>query len=479
MMLPNLHKLIPIVNSALGWVFAVLVVIYIMSGLDDLFVDLYAWIRGLRPKFLGQDDLDAMAALPQKRIAIIVPAWDEGVIIKRMIAGNIGRIDYSDYHFFVGCYPNDPATVNAVRDLQEAYPNVHAVVNFKDGPTSKGQILNWVIDSILDWELSCGVKFDAFLMQDSEDLIHAKTLQLVNRELSSVDFVQIPVFSLPLRSTEIVAGVYVDEFAESHTKDILVRDALGGGVPSAGVGTAMTRKFVMAQRGAHEGQLLRDGCLTEDYELGVLAGIDSWPQRFAACWYRHPVTGYREYIATREYFPKAFRRSVRQKTRWTLGIAIQGWRQIGWQGTLTQRYFLFRDRKGLLTNPAMLVGYLWAILFGAVVATPEVSVSDIFQSEALAWTGFLTAAFAVNRLLQRFICVARVYGSTSGLMIPVRWPVGNIINSFAVLNAFYRDAHSLVTKKSVAWAKTEHELPEDFGGETISVQTAANQAVRG
>ena len=33
-----------------------------------------------------------------------------------------------------------------------------------------------------------------------------------------------------------------------------------------------------------------------------------------------------------------------------MGIALQGWASIGWQGDFWTRYMLFRDRKGLITN---------------------------------------------------------------------------------------------------------------------------------
>lgn len=435
---------------------------YLVSGMDDVFIDFVAWFKRLRPRKLSGSDLDKMDHHPEKMLAIIVPAWDEGEIISRMILGNLGRIEYQNVHFFVGCYPNDPETVIAVRALEDTHAQVHAVVNFKDGPTSKGQILNWVIDSILDWERQSGLEFDAFLMHDSEDLIHPKSLKLINVSLDQSDFIQIPVFSLARSPWAIVAGIYIDEFAESHTKDMLVRSYLGGGVPSAGVGTCMSRDFVLGHKLQNEGRLFNDGCLTEDYELGMLAGIQGARQEFLATYFVDPLTGRSEFIATREYFPKAFKRSVRQKCRWTLGIALQSWRSIRWRGTCAQRYFLFRDRKGLITNPLMVIGYLWiGLLFFWIHFAPDVVTN--LQGSRLAFVAGLTGVFAVNRMLQRMICVARVYGLGLSLLVPLRIPVGNIINCLAVLNAVAKDSHARFTRKSLVWAKTTHELPENFG----------------
>ena len=454
--------------SGLTWSMLILAAVYLVAGIDDLFIDLFAFLKRIRPKFLTSADLERLAISKQKAIAIIVPAWDEGAIIQRMLQGNRSRIEYENYHFFVGCYPNDQETVCAVKELEQKYDNIHAVENFKDGPTCKGQILNWVIDSILDWERKNNFCFDAFLMQDSEDLIHRKSLQLINSALDTTDFVQIPVFSLALRPFEFVAGVYVDEFAEAHTKDVLVRDRLNAGVPSAGVGTAMSRSFVLSRRLENDGALFRDGCLTEDYELGILSGINGARQAFEAACYLDSGTGKTDYIATREYFPKAFRRSVRQKTRWTIGISLQGWRFIGWRGTWIQKYFLYRDRRGLLTNPAMVAGYLWGIIFVLAQMTSAISLSDVIVSERLQVVGLVTFSFAGNRLCQRIICVSRVYGWRTALMVPLRLPIGNIINAMAVINAVYKDTLSLITRRSVGWSKTQHELPADFGGSIVT-----------
>jgi adsorption protein B len=454
--------------SGLTWSMVFLAALYLVAGIDDLFIDLFAFLKRIRPKFLTSADLERLAISKQKAIAIIVPAWDEGAIIQRMLQGNRSRIEYENYHFFVGCYPNDQETVCAVKELEQKCGNIHAVENFKDGPTCKGQILNWVIDSILDWERKNNFSFDAFLMQDSEDLIHKKSLQLINSALDTTDFVQIPVFSLALRPFEFVAGVYVDEFAEAHTKDVLVRDRLNGGVPSAGVGTAMSRSFVLSRRLENDGALFRDGCLTEDYELGILSGINGARQAFEAACYLDLSTGKTDYIATREYFPKAFRRSVRQKTRWTIGISLQGWRFIGWRGKWIQKYFLYRDRRGLLTNPALVAGYFWGIIFGLALMTSAISLSDVIVSERLKAVGLVTFAFAGNRLCQRIVCVSRVYGWRTALMVPLRLPIGNIINAMAVINAVYKDTVSLITRRSVGWSKTQHELPADFGGGIVT-----------
>ena len=51
-------------------------------------------------------------------------------------------------------------------------------------------------------------------------------------------------------------------------------------------------------------------------------------------------------IATRAHFPDTLAAAVRQKTRWTHGLALQGWDRLGWQGNAIQRWMTFRDRRG-------------------------------------------------------------------------------------------------------------------------------------
>ena len=46
---------------------------------------------------------------------------------------------------------------------------------------------------------------------------------------------RLPVLSLPRKWNEFVAGCYLDDFSETHQKDVPVRARLTGIVPGAGV----------------------------------------------------------------------------------------------------------------------------------------------------------------------------------------------------------------------------------------------------
>lgn len=439
--------------------------LYFITGLDDAFIDFCAILFGLGPKEIDPRDLENIESKKftytenkPPRFAIVVPAWDEGRVIGRMIQGNLSRIDYPDsaFDFFIGVYPNDHETLLAVDALSSKYKNVHAIFSPEPGPTSKGQILNHVAQTLL--KNDC---WDVLLIHDAEDLIHPLALRLIASELNQAPYVQIPVFSLPVGWTNLVAGTYIDEFAETHTKDVLVRSHFSAPIPSAGVGTAIRRDLIVDLIGNGE-HLLNEGSLTEDYELGIRIGLKNYPQTFAVKYFMNQQ-GEKEFIATREYFPKSIRRAIRQKSRWTIGITLQGWLNLKWQGNAASRYFMARDRKGLLTNPATAAGYAFMASFILVDSLVLVDSNFIDLTPDFIPMTAATIALATNRFAQRAVCVSRVYGWPTALMSTIRWPVAGVVNASAAFRAMYQHINSKWSKKAVRWLKTDHELPEDFG----------------
>ena len=108
----------------------VVAVITALSSFDDLFVDLYYWCLKL---FGSQDEKDRALAksvgdaanLPQRPFAIMVPAWHEREVIYSMLATNSRLLVYKNYHYFIGVYQNDLATLSEVRRAQDQFANVH------------------------------------------------------------------------------------------------------------------------------------------------------------------------------------------------------------------------------------------------------------------------------------------------------------------------------------------------------------------
>jgi adsorption protein B len=293
-----------------------------LNALDDLFVDANYFLRGLHR--VGKRAINfAELGGPQQRIAIMVPAWQESAVIGRMLDHNLRSLEYDNFTIFCGTYQNDPATQACVEDVASSTTLVRKVVVPHDGPTSKADCLNWIYQGVLLEEERQGTSFDILLMQDAEDVIHPLALRLYNALIPAHDFVQTPVFSLQVPCGQLVAGTYIDEFAEHHLKDMLVRQAIGGLVPSAGVGSAFHGRAFKEIAAAHDQKPFNVGSLTEDYEIGfrfrlankkVCFACRSLIQRVAAA--SPEPRMHEEYLATREYFPDDVRSSIKQRSRW-------------------------------------------------------------------------------------------------------------------------------------------------------------------
>ena len=79
------------------------------------------------------------------------------------------------------------------------------------------------------------------MLHDAEDLVHPLELRLFDRLVERAALVQLPVLPLPDPRSRWISGHYADEFAESHIKELVVREAVGAAIPLAGVGCAIER----------------------------------------------------------------------------------------------------------------------------------------------------------------------------------------------------------------------------------------------
>ena len=77
-----------------------LVLWILISGLDDLFITL-AFLCTRRRSFPWPSDAD-LDAVPERRIAILLPLWREHRVIGQMLERNLAAIRYSAYDIFAG-----------------------------------------------------------------------------------------------------------------------------------------------------------------------------------------------------------------------------------------------------------------------------------------------------------------------------------------------------------------------------------------
>lgn len=436
----------------------------LISGLDDLVIDL-AWLtdwlnRKLRPRAglfpPGSRQLDSA---PRRRIAILVPLWREHEVIARMLEHNLAAIRYPDYHIFAGAYPNDEPTQAAIRSVAARFSNVHLALCPHDGPTSKADCLNWIYRHVLDFESGDRERFEVIVTHDAEDLIHPDELRWINLYSARYDFIQTPVLALETPLLALTHGVYCDEFAEYHTRDMVVRPLLGGFVPGAGVGTGFRRE-ALEKLAAHADQrVFEPSALTEDYDNGLTIFRLGCSQAFVPPMRALDGT----FLATREYFPQTWRAALRQRTRWVMGIALQGWERHGWGKNAGETYWMWRDRKALIANPLSVAANV-VFLYGLATAM-WTRVSPLTARVVIA-----TAVLQGLRLGVRMICAGRVYGAAFALLVPMRVVYANFLNCAATLQALGRYAAGRIRGLPFHWLKTEHQFPPRRVGEILVSQ---------
>ncbi|KFF85218.1 glycosyl transferase family protein [Pseudomonas syringae] len=455
--------------------------IILVSSIDDLFIDIWYWSRRLYRKFTAERryrplTAEQLIARDEQPLAIMVPAWLEYDVIAPMIENMVSTLDYQNYVVFVGTYINDQRTIDEVERMRRRYKQLHRVEVPHAGPTCKADCLNWVIQAIFLYEKTHSVQFAGTILHDSEDVLHPLELRLFNYLLPRKDMIQLPVVSLERNWYEWVAGTYMDEFAEWHGKDLVVRESMTDTVPSAGVGTCFSRRALMVLADENQNQPFNTESLTEDYDVGarlakygMQAIFVRFPVQFRVLrksWFRKPYESTLEMpLCVREFFPDTFRTAFRQKARWTLGIGLQGWEQMGWTGSLANRYLLFRDRKGVVTSFVSILAYAILIQLLALIVLRSSGVWNTSFPTPFETTGLIQYLLVANgiallwRILHRCYFTTVLYGWQHGLLSIPRMVVGNFVNFMAAARAWRMFLVGKVLNRKLVWDKTMHDFP--------------------
>ena len=436
-----------------------LALIIALSGLDDLFIDLvfivrsaWRWVRRVpRPR---AEALHAVAPAP---MAIIIPAWDEADVIGAMLTRLLARLDYPDYRVFVGLYPNDPAGQAAVAAVVDN--RLLTAVCSRPGPTTKSDCLNHLWRAVTAHEAAHAMRFKAVVLHDAEDVVHSQELRVQNALIPRLAMVQLPVIPLVDPGSRWVSGHYLDEFAASHLKDVVVREMLGAAVPSAGVACAIDRAILGRIADNAGGSPFDPTCLTEDYELGM---------RIKALGGHSALVRIRSdsepgIVGTRAHFPATFSAARRQKARWLLGIALSGWDRLGWPGGAADHYMLMRDRKAVAAALLTIVAYGLTLLVlidhWLIAVVPGSDALPPLLGPRAAWLVPLNVALLAWRLGMRSACTVHGHGWAEGMRAVPRALVSNIINAAAAWSACGHYAAALRTGRAPRWDKTAHRFP--------------------
>lgn len=427
---------------------------FAVGAVDELAVDaIWLWLRLTGRGAATKLDIAPGSAL-RGVAAVLVPAWQEAAVIGAMVRHCLAVWPQRDLRIYVGCYRNDPDTLAALVAAVPGDRRLRIVVHDCDGPTTKADCLNRLHAALCEDELRGGFVARSVILHDAEDMVHPAALVLLDRGLDHADFVQLPVRPEPQASSRWVAGHYLDEFAESHGKGLVVRDWLGAAVPAAGVGCAFSRRAIrLLARQRNSAHPFSAESLTEDYECGLLVAEAGGRGRFLRV---RDDDG--ALVATREFFPATLAASVRQKTRWLHGIAFQGWDRLGWRGSARELWMRLRDRRSPFTAIVLAVGLLllavWPVLLAAQLA-------GVHEPEALSPVVAGLLAFnglnLIWRLVFRLAMTASEYGWREGLLAVPRVMVANVIAVMAgrrAIAAYWRSLRG----GAVQWDKTDHAV---------------------
>ena len=434
-------------------------IFFLVGALDELAVDLaWLWLRftGRAPRLALSRD-EARRRVLSGRAAVLIPAWQEDQVIGHTVAHALQAWPQADLRLYVGVYANDPATLQAASEAAAGDRRLRVVVHESAGPTTKADCLNRLYRALEQDERREESPTRMVLLHDAEDMVDPGALGLLDRAMDEAQFVQLPVLPEPQRYSRWVGSHYCEEFAESHGKTLVVRDAIGAALPAAGVGCAFDRailhQMARSTRAAGEG----DGpfsvaSLTEDYELGLRIRDLGGKQRFLRI--RGEDGGL---IATRAFFPGKLDAAVRQKARWIHGIALQGWDRIGWQGGFAESWMRLRDRRGPLSALVLTAGYLLFVLAAISMLLHVSGVAPMVEPSPLLKVLLVANLAALLwRAAMRFAFTQREYGPAEALRAILRIPVANIITIMSTRRALVAYFGTL-RGAAAMWDKTDHD----------------------
>lgn len=438
----------------------------LLIGLDDLLFDaLWLGTRGQARR----DSRDSRDTPPLAgTVAVFLPAWDEASVLPAMLSRTLAAWAGEDVRIYIGCYPNDAATLFAISPLIARDRRLRLVIGDCDGPTTKGDNLNRLWTALGADERTDAMRFAAVVLHDAEDHVHPDEIALYRQYLGDNAMVQIPVVPIMARGARWIGGHYGDEFAEAHGKELVVRSRLGLPLPSAGVGCALTRHTLALLAIERGGEPFRTNSLTEDYELGMV--IDGYGLRAR---FVDQAGSMGDRIVSRGAFPDRADAAVRQKARWIAGIALAGWDHLGWPGARQHasmvpvgtapvgrmwlaRWMLWRDRRAPLAALVLLAAYvgLMATVIGAA-GQAFFGWQSVVLGDGMRLLLALNAVMLVWRLAMRSLFTGRCYGWGEAAWALPRAFVANIVAMLAARRAlaiYWR----MLRSGEVVWDKTEH-----------------------
>jgi adsorption protein B len=429
---------------------------FLVGAIDDLCIDV-AWIGIQVSRHFRTSRIESLSDGQGKGqegpMAVFVPVWAESAVIGTMLQNCL--VSWKDspclHYIYVGYYPNDPASRDCIMDVAKNAPHIRPVLVDHDGPTTKADSLNSLWAALVEDERTGGYTNKAIILHDAEDAVHPDELAIFDQLIGEYAAVQLPVIPIRTQGSLWVSGHYCDEFAESHGKTMIVREALGAALPLAGVGCAIERVMLGRIAAQNGGKPFDESSLTEDYELGLRIGALGGRTKMARSTGRDG-----RLVGTRSCFPETLSASVRQKSRWLTGIAFAGWDRLGWHGGLAQKWMLLHDRRSIFAALVIFLAYagIASFLLELLFATENYFLSrpipPILRNLLL-----VNSLFLFWRLGIRVAFVASVYGPAEAALSILRVVVANLIAILSARRAFATYLRHCFGAP-LRWDKTEH-----------------------
>ncbi len=431
---------------------------FLIGAIDDLCIDLI-WIgRAIyrRLRYYRRAKPMTIDQLPQPEnpgtLAVFIPTWQEADVIEKMLGQCLLAWQGTpDFLIYAGCYPNDHAGLKAIGKLAAFDRRIRQVICNAAGPTTKADCLNHLWRQMVQDELQGGYKIRAIVLHDAEDMVHRDELRLYYSLIERNAVIQIPVIPVRVAGSPWISGHYCDEFAESHGKSMVVREALDVALPLAGVGCAIERNMLGVIAVQANQKPFDAASLTEDYELGLKIGRLGGKAILARIY-----SGAGDLVGTRACFPATLEASVRQKSRWLTGIALAGWDRIGWHGGVAQFWMLCRDRKAIFAALVLVMGY-FAVLLALALAVSDAA--GLYRQNALPPLAhalvMANGIFLFWRLAMRALFAWRLYGFAEAMLSVPRVIVSNTIAVLAARRAVFGYIRHCFGAQ-LTWDKTAH-----------------------
>jgi bacteriophage N4 adsorption protein B len=440
---------------------------FFVGAADDVLVDLIWMVRALYRRLTVYRKYPALDAehLPAPEesglMVVLIPAWQEARVIGEMLART--RLSWSEsgiaYRVYVGCYPNDPASVAQAMRSASFDPAVRIVLCERPGPTTKADCLNRLWRALCSDEANEGIKAKAVILHDAEDSVHPDALRIFDYLIERAQAVQLPVIPVRVPGSPWISGHYCDEFAEAHGKTLVVREAIGAALPLAGVGCAIQRSILDSIAQNRSCGPFDPGSLTEDYELGLGIGRQGGKVILARMADRAG-----NIVGTRACFPDRLDASVRQKARWMTGIALAGWDRLGWSGGFAEFWMRIRDRKAVFAAIVLTTAYLCIVLTVILIighAAGGIELPSLSEPQRLLLV--VNGLILIWRLFIRAVFVWQAQGWREAIRSVPRTILANIIAIMAARRACWSYLKHIFGGK-LAWEKTSHtHFPVDAG----------------